>query len=105
MADLIMRELGEILATEIQDPRLSLVTISGVRLNADLRVAEVMYTFRGEERKKDVAQALESASGFLRRALSGRIDTRFIPELRFRQDTFLEDMVYGPDQGGGPEGS
>lgn len=96
LGDQIMRELAEMLATEIQDPRLELVTISGVRLNPNMRVAEVLYTAGGgEEHLSEVAQALDKAKGWLRRELGHRLKLRFVPELRFSRDTFLEDVVYG----------
>jgi ribosome-binding factor A len=100
MADQIMRELADILETEVADPRLELVTISGVRMNPDLRVAVVLYTVGGgEERLQEAAQALEGSKGRLRSLLARRMRTKYLPELRFEPDTFLEDMVYAHPQG------
>ena len=100
MADMIMREMGNMLIEEVQDPRLSMVTISGARLNSDLRVATVLFTVPGGEEAVAAAMAgLTKAAGFLRRGLGKRMEFRFLPELRFQHDTFLEDMVYGPGTG------
>ncbi len=91
-----MRELAELLTEEIQDPRLELVTISGVAMNADMSIARVMYTLSGdEERLAEAAKAFEQAKGFLRTSLGKRLRLRYLPELRFARDEFLEDMVYG----------
>ena len=95
LEDIIMQELGHILLEEVKDPRLELVTISGVRLNKDLSVAEVLYTHSSDtEKKAETQKALDSASGFLRSQLGQRLRLKYIPELRFYWDKYLEDMVY-----------
>ena len=101
LSDVIMRRVAELLAEEIQDPRLNLVTISGVAMNADLRLAEVSYTVSGDQQRRDEVQAaLDSAKGFLRQGLRP-LKLQFIPDLRFRYDAYLEEMIYahpgGPD--------
>jgi len=96
MADQIMRELALMLTEEIQDPRLELVTISGVRLSPDLTVAHVLFTMHGDAaRIKAAKDALYQAKGFFRSNLGRRIKTKFVPDLRFELDDFLETMVYG----------
>jgi len=95
MADQIMRELSRILVEEIQDPRLSLLTISGVRMNRDFSIAEVLYThINGREGIPDIEKGLSKAKGYLRSQLGKRLKMRAIPDLRFTWDTFLEEMVY-----------
>jgi len=99
LADQIAQELAMALVQEVFDPRLELVTISGVALNTDLTVAEVLYTLSGDEaRLAAAAAALEQAKGFLRTLLGKRLRLRSMPELRFARDTYLEDMVYGRPQ-------
>jgi GTP-binding protein len=44
MADQIMREVSEMLALEVADPRLAMITVSGARMNKDLSIAEVLYS-------------------------------------------------------------
>ncbi|MEF2145060.1 MAG: 30S ribosome-binding factor RbfA [Desulfovibrionaceae bacterium] len=95
LADLIQQELGTMLLEDVQDPRLDMVTISGVRMNRDLKVAEVLYTMSGDaERAAGAQAALEHAAGFLRSNLGKRLKIKFVPTLRFARDEFLEDMVY-----------
>ncbi len=95
LADMIQRELAQLLQEEIQDPRLELVTISGVRLNSDLSIAKVFYTCTDDPvRLEEIAVSLGKAKGFLRTLLGRRLNLRSTPELRFERDTFLEDMVY-----------
>lgn len=96
LADLIQREIGTMLVEDVQDPRLELVSVSGVRMNRDLRIAEVFYTLSAdEERIRQAQKGLEKAAGFLRSQLGRRLKLRYVPELRFKHDDFLEDMVYG----------
>ena len=93
--DQIMRALALILLEEVQDPRLELVTVSGVRLNSDITIAEVYLTFSGgQERQAEVLKALGKAKGFLRSRMGRELHLKKIPDLRFRFDSFLEDMVY-----------
>lgn len=96
MGDQIMREVGTLLVEEAADPRLQLVTLSGVRMNANLRIAEIFYTVSGdEEHRKAVQKGLEKATGFLRSRLGRNLRLQYTPELRFIFDDFLEDVVYG----------
>jgi ribosome-binding factor A len=96
LADQILREMATALVEDIRDPRLELVTISGVALNSDLSVARISYTLSGDEaRFAAAAKALEQAKGYLRTLLGQRLRMKFVPELRFARDTYLEEMVYG----------
>jgi ribosome-binding factor A len=96
MGDQIMREIGTLLVEEAADPRLNLVTLSGVRMNANLRIAEIFYTVSGDaEHRKEVQAGLEKATGFLRSRLGRILKLQYTPELRFQFDEFLEDVVYG----------
>lgn len=96
MGDQIMREIGTLLVEEAADPRLQLVTLSGVRMNTNLRVAEIYYTVSGDEAHRQEVQAgLEKATGFLRSRLGRNLKLQYTPELRFIFDDFLEDVVYG----------
>ena len=85
-------ELSDILERELQDPRILLVTVTRVKVTPDLSQARVFISTlsAGEERKKAL-QGLKSASGFVRRSLSGRLHhLRRIPDLIFEYDETLE---------------
>lgn len=95
MADQIMRELSRIIVEESQDPRLEMVSITGVRMNRDFSIAEVLYThIKGREYIPQLEKAFTQASGFLRTSLGKRLNMRRIPTMRFTWDEFLEEMVY-----------
>ena len=76
------------LLREAKDPRLSTVTISAVRLTADLRQARVYYRVLGDVGEVAVIQrALERATPFLRTAAGRSLGLRVTPALQFEYDT------------------
>jgi ribosome-binding factor A len=87
IADRILEELAVILQRNTDDPRLSMVTVTGVDLDRELAYATIFVTALGDdERREEVMAALESARGFLRSELAARIQLRTFPQLRFRWD-------------------
>jgi ribosome-binding factor A len=103
LSDAILREVSMILVEDVKDPRLELVSISGVRLNRDLSITEILFTHGGgPEKREEVQKGLDAAKGFIRTQLGKRLNMRRTPELRFIWDEFLEVMVYG--RKGGSEG-
>jgi len=92
--DQIQQELSQILQLELKDPRVRMITISGVKVSPDFAMAKVFYTILGTAEDRDLADdGLRSASGFLRTALGKRLRIHNIPELRFTYDTSIERGV------------
>ena len=92
IADQIQRSLAELIRLEVRDPRVGLVTITGVELSRDHSHAKVFFTVLGG----DSAPALEGltrAAGFLRSELSRQLTTRKVPELHFAFDDSVERGV------------
>ena len=90
VADQIQREVAEIVAHELDDPRIGRVTVSGVSLSKDLSNATVYVTLPADV---DVARALsglDRACAFVRRRLGERVRMRYLPRLRFAHDVTLE---------------
>jgi len=80
-----------LLLLEVRDPRLANVTVTEVYVTPDLLQARIYYTVLGDAEDKAEAQAgLESAGGYLRTALAGRVQLRSMPELSFIVDTSAE---------------
>lgn len=86
VADALQRELAELLRSELKDPRVGMVNITGVEVSRDLSSAKVFVTFIGAEdavsRDASLA-ALNGAAGFLRVRLGDLVRMRIIPKLRF----------------------
>jgi ribosome-binding factor A len=92
IADRIRQELSEMLVREISDPRLELIYVTDVKVDRELAYADVFVSaIEGRERSKEVLTGLESASGFIRRALASRVDLRVFPRLRFHWDPTPEN--------------
>jgi ribosome-binding factor A len=88
---MIQRTLAELLHREVNDPRMSMVSISGVEVTRDLAHAKVYVSVLGDEAKIEAAMAaLQKASGFLRSMLAKNCDLRSIPALHFHHDTSVE---------------
>jgi ribosome-binding factor A len=94
IADQIQRSLAELLRLEVRDPRVGLVTLTGVDLSRDQSHAKVWFTVMGtEETVRAAAEGLTNARGFLRSELSHRLTTRKVPELHFEYDESVERGV------------
>lgn len=87
----IRQVIADLLLTELRDPRIGFVTVTGVQVTPDLSVATVRVSVMGTDEERDQALlGLESAAGFLRTRVGRAISTRLTPELRFELDRGLE---------------
>jgi len=87
----IKKELTDIIATEVKDPRVGFVTITAVEASGDLQHVKVFVSIMGktEEREATMA-ALDRATGFIRSEVAKRIRLRHVPTLLFRLDTSID---------------
>lgn len=86
VADYLQRELAALIQHELRDPRIGMVSITGVDVSRDLRYAKVHYTVMGTDSPEDAGEsneALNKAAGFLRSQLSRDSNMRMVPQLRF----------------------
>lgn len=89
----IQREIAVMLQSESKDPRFKLLTISAVEVARDLSFAKIFYTLLDDSHDvENVQQALEKASGFMRKQIAKRMSLRIVPNLRFMYDT---SIAYG----------
>ncbi|HUE88411.1 MAG TPA: 30S ribosome-binding factor RbfA [Vicinamibacterales bacterium] len=87
VAEQIREEVSQILATEVADPGVGLVTVTRVKVTSDLSLARVYWTIMGDAaQRKETTKALARAAGFVRRLLSQRITLRRSPEVTFQFD-------------------
>lgn len=91
LADSIKVIISQTLDRGMKDPRLGFVTLTDVRVTGDLQHASIFYTVYGdEEDRAATAQALKSATGYLRTEVGKGITTRITPSLEFIQDALPE---------------
>src|SRR5487761_2493986 len=77
VADQIQRELAGIIRTELKDPRVAMITLTGVEVTADYSHAKVFYTLMGgAEQRAETEGGLKQAGGFLRSQIARRIRCR-----------------------------
>lgn len=80
VAEQMKKEITEIIARKIKDPRVGFVTVTDVAVTGDLQQATVYITSLGNERERaETLQALEKASGFIRSEVGSRIRLRRTP--------------------------
>ena len=91
LADLLKRRISKAILQEVQDPRIGFVTITGVNLSGDLRIAQVYVSVLGDEKRAlEALQTLQHARRFLERTLFQTLRLKLPVELRFRFDETLE---------------
>jgi len=94
VADQIQRELSDILRSELKDPRVGMITLTGVEVSPDFAHAKVFFTSLAEAAQRDEVRAgLKRASGFLRTMLGARIKIHNTPELHFVYDESVESGI------------
>lgn len=87
----IVRELSDILQTEMRDPRLGFASITDAEVSKDLRHAQVYVSILGTpEEQRETMELLHHATGFLRTKLAERLQIRHVPELQFKHDRGIE---------------
>lgn len=80
--------------TEVRDPRVRDVTVTGVEMDADMRSATVQVSVMGDEAKQKLAlKGLANSAGFLQSRIADRIETRYTPRLRFELDGGVKKSI------------
>ena len=91
IAESLREEITQIVGFELEDPRLSMVTVTDVRLADDLRDASVYVTVEGgEEEHNEALRALQHAAPYVRKQLGFALNLRHTPALHFVRDTVEE---------------
>ncbi|GAB4274247.1 MAG: 30S ribosome-binding factor RbfA [Coriobacteriia bacterium] len=88
----VREALALALLEDVKDPRLDLVTVTGVEVSRDRKYARVFVTAHGdEERYAEVLAALDRAKGRLKAGIAARVKMRFTPELKFSIDRSVDE--------------
>ena len=90
LGDQIQRELSDLLAREVRDPRVGMVTITSVDVSPDLSHAKIFFTILEKQKLEETTLGLKRSAGFLRSQLARRIKLYTTPELRFVYDESVE---------------
>jgi ribosome-binding factor A len=91
IAETLREEIAQIVGYELEDPRLTLVTVTEVRVADDLRDASVYVTVQGDEKEHLTAmRALQHAAPYVRKQLGFALNLRHTPALHFVRDTVEE---------------
>ena len=86
--------LGELLLDRIKDPRIGFVTITSVKISADLLTANVYFSVMGsEDEKLESRKGLESARNYMRKTVAKELKLHHVPEFRFVYDDSLDKAI------------
>ena len=87
LSEAIREEIETILEGELADPRIGLVSVSGVQMAEDARSARVLVAVDGDDDEAERSlTGLDAARNFIRRELAERLRLRRPPELFFQLD-------------------
>lgn len=90
VSEALREELGELIAYELTDPRISEATVTEVLVSPDMKHAQVRLHFIDPDNHDQTIAVLEGAKTFLRRQLATRLTLFRIPELHFESDVAKE---------------
>jgi ribosome-binding factor A len=106
-----MREvLSDALTQDLKDPRVGFVTVTAVETSPDLRNARVYVSVLGDEEVREASiTGLQSAHGYLQRAVAAQLRLKHTPQLHFEEDDTARradriERLLGPDGFEGEEG-
>jgi len=91
VADQVQKELSDLVRNELTDPRVGLITFTGVEMSPDLAHAKVYFTALNEDARDEALEGLRRAAGFLRSQLGRRIKIHNTPELHFAYDASIAE--------------
>lgn len=90
--DMLQREVALMIQQEMKDPRVGMITVTGVEVTTELEMATIFVTLLGgdEADAKEPVKVLNTAAGYMRRQIARRLSMRHVPELRFKYDISIE---------------
>lgn len=88
----VMRELANIIRSDVKDPRISpLTSVVAVEVAPDLKTAKAYISVLGDEEAKDkTVEGLKSSAGFIRHKLAEKVNLRNTPEITYILDQSIE---------------
>lgn len=93
-ASAIREVVSTAILLELRDPRVRNVTVTGVEVAPDMRLAKVYVSVMGDERQQTLTMhGLKNSAGFLQQQIGEKIDTRYIPRLEFVLDKGVKNSL------------
>lgn len=94
IAQLIKKEVSEIIHRELKDPRIGFVTITKVEITRDLHQAKVYFSILGSSKDtKKTSKGLKSSCNYIRKLMGKRLKLRYTPEVLFCHDKSIEYSI------------
>jgi len=90
----IQRVITEIIQEEIDDPSLTILSITRVETTSDLREARVYFSLLNEKKMKHAKETLDKMSKFIKVNLGQRMRIKVLPQLTFIPDESMRYSVY-----------
>jgi ribosome-binding factor A len=92
VADILRDEISQIVGYELEDPRITMVTVTDVRLSENLKAARVYVTVAGDEEEHRLAlAALRKAAPYVRKQVGLSLNLPRTPEIHFVRDRVEEE--------------
>jgi ribosome-binding factor A len=89
--EVIRQVLGDVIATDLKDPRIGFVTVTDVDTSPDLRTARVYVSVLGGESERERAlEGLRSSHGFLQGKIAAELRLKRTPTLTFHYDESVD---------------
>ena len=85
----LKQELSLILMQKVQNPQFGLITVTGVRVSPDLKIARVYISVFNRESREEALEHIVGLTSLFRGMLAGRVKLRYTPELKF----FIDDTL------------
>ncbi len=92
VSGLLLETVAETLLREVKDPRVSTVTVTGVKLSPDLKTAIIFFATHRDDEVASALAGLRKATGFIKRHVAGQLRMRHTPEIEFRHDETLDQV-------------
>lgn len=90
VSDLLREEIADIITFKLKDPRLGFVTVTGVDVTDDIKIAIVYISVLKDDEKKMTVDILNAAKNFIRTELGKRLRMKSIPAISFKLDVSIE---------------
>ena len=95
LAEAIKQEVSKIILYEMNDPRISFVTVTKAELTPDLKRAKIYISILGDDAsQKKTIRGLEHARGFIQTTVGSRLQVRYTPLLTFCLDESIKKSAH-----------